>query len=161
MKRGSGLARRTPLVARTGLARASGLNVKSAAAPGAGSARRKSASRDTGPSARARRIVIARFDGRCAATGRLIQPGVPYSIQHILARGVGGTNSLDNLVLLYGSATMPPDAPHPRCERRDPAMRERGFWRKSTDPVRPLVLWDARAVWLQADGSYVTEQGAA
>ena len=64
------------------------------------------APRDTGPSRSVRALVLERDGYRCARCGRPAGPGIgPYSLQHRLARGVGGDSSPSNLVVLCGSAT--------------------------------------------------------
>ena len=150
MKHGKPLARRTPLASVTPLGRGTGL---------ARTARQRKPARDTGPSPKVRRLVHAR-EGFCCASCGIAVTGIPHSLQHRVARGMGGTsrpeiNALPNLVLLCGSATSP--GCHRRAEDRDPGMRERGFWLRShEDPaVVPVTLWDGRRVLLGADGSYV------
>lgn len=85
----------------------------------------------TGPDTATRERVLHRDDYRCACCGRSVLYG-PYSLQHRLARGAGGTsdpaiNQPSNLVTLCGSATSPGGC-HLACEQRDPVMRELGFW---------------------------------
>jgi hypothetical protein len=77
-----------------------------------------------------------------------------WSIQHRLARGQGGTNTLPNMVTLCGSATSP--GCHWLCEQRDEDMLSRGLWLRShQDPAKePVVLWDGTAVYLTSDGGY-------
>jgi hypothetical protein len=92
--------------------------------------------RDTGPSQAVRRLVLRRDSFACAGCGKSVA-GIDYSIQHRIARGMGGTsraeaNSPANLVLLCGSATTP-DSCHLACEDRKTAMRRRGLWLKSTE----------------------------
>jgi hypothetical protein len=118
--------------------------------------------RDTGPSSRARRIVQARFGGRCAGCGRYLLRGVPKSCQHRQARGVGGGNGLPNLVDLCGTATFPPGWCHPLCEQREQEMEDRGLVvRSGFDPALiPVRLWDGRSVFLVAGGGYITEAPA-
>lgn len=163
MKRGKPLERRTPLRAKVGLQTFALMRARKAAAEGTPRPARKRP-RQTGPSPKVRAIVWARFGGRCAGCGALPAAGSPRSVQHIIARGVGGTNDLTNLVGLCGTATMPPDACHPRCERRDEEMHERRLWLKSTEAqesaFNPLVLWDGTRVFLTADGGYLPEAAA-
>jgi hypothetical protein len=87
--------------------------------------------RDTGPSLRVKAIVDERDNWTCAACGESVW-GRPYSRQHRVARGMGGTsnprvNAPSNLVLLCGSATSPGGC-HLLCEQRDERMSELGFW---------------------------------
>lgn len=144
LARGTGIARRAP-----------------EAAPRALPARR-----DTGPSRKVRALVMAREDKRCAACGISVI-GRPYSVQHRVARGMGGTsdpaaNSPERLVLLCGSATTPGSC-HARCEARDPDMHARGFWLWSwEDPALiPVMLASEHGsgvtAWLATDGTYLFE----
>jgi hypothetical protein len=124
------------------------------------------ARRDTGPSRKVRALVMAREGHACAACGISIT-GRPYSVQHRVARGLGGTsdpaaNALPNLVLLCGSATTPGSC-HALCESRDEDMRGRGFWLWSwEDPALiPVMLASEHGsgitVWLTAGGTYSAE----
>jgi hypothetical protein len=105
-----------------------------------------------------RRLVHKR-DVNCAGCGRSVA-GIPRSIQHRVARGMGGSsrpeaNAVERLVLLCGSATTPGSC-HLACEERDPVMHDRGLWLWSWEdpasvpveyatpdgPVRYLLLPD-------------------
>lgn len=127
---------------------------------------RRGAVRNTGPDAKTRQVVCAREDWRCAACGISVI-GRPYSIQHRIARGMGGTsrpgaNTLPNLILLCGSATTPGSC-HQACEQRDPDMHGRGYWLWSwEDPAEvPVMLASfhdsGMTVWLTDSGGYSTE----
>ena len=103
---------------------------------------------------------------RCQACGRVLKPEMPRSRQHLTARGIGGTsdpakNSAANGVTLCGTATTPGSC-HLACEKRDPEMYRRGFWRRqSDDPAEhPLHLWDGRIVWPLPDGTWLNEAPA-
>ena len=131
---------------------------------------RRRTPRDTGPSAAVRSLVHAREGSACAACGISIT-GRPHSVQHRVARGMGGTpdpeaNSLSNLVLLCGSATTPGSC-HEACERREPAMRARGFWLYSWEnPAEvPIMLasphGSGMTVRLTPDGNYEPFEGRA
>lgn len=72
-------------------------------------------------------------------------------IQHIVARGMGGTSNpvlktAANGTLLCGTAQT---GDHGRAERRDPEMRKRGFWLpQGTDPrLAPMTLLGGVEVW--------------
>jgi hypothetical protein len=72
-------------------------------------------------------------------------------IQHVVARGMGGTSNpvlstLANATLLCGTAQT---GDHGRAERRDPEMRDRGFWLpQGTDPrLMPMTLFGGVVVW--------------
>jgi hypothetical protein len=110
-------------------------------------------------------LVRSREGNACAACGIGII-GRPRSVQHRVARGMGGTadpaaNSLPNLVLLCGSATTPGSC-HEACERRDPDFHGRGFWLWSWEnPVLvPVMLASPHGpgitVWLTDSGEYCT-----
>ena len=101
------------------------------------------APRDTGPSPAIRRLVRKRDGGQCAGCGVNVT-GIPFSIQHIIARGMGGTsrpdaNSPGHLVLLCGSANTPGSC-HLLCEQRDTEMHRRGLWLNSWESAagRPV-----------------------
>jgi hypothetical protein len=78
-------------------------------------------------------------------------------VQHIVARMMGGSrerNAITNGCLLCGS---PLTGCHGLCEARDEHMRVKGFWRKSSDPVVPLMLHGEQSgvlVWLTPEGGY-------
>lgn len=125
--------------------------------------RKRKPARDTGPSPKVRALVRQREGMRCAACGISVR-GLPFSIQHRRARGMGGTrdaaaNLPGNLVLLCGSATSPGGC-HLACEQRDMHMHGRGFWLRSwEDPaVIPVMLASehdsGQAAWLDDDGEY-------
>ena len=93
-------------------------------------------------------------EARCEHDGRWLgEHG--GQIQHIVARGMGGSrsrNGADNGALICGTSC---DGCHGACERRDPVMRDRGFWRFSSDdpakfPVRHILYGP---VYLLPDGS--------
>jgi 5-methylcytosine-specific restriction protein A len=99
--------------------------------------------RDTGPSRDVRELVLERDDYTCACCGHSVLYG-PYSLQHRVARGMGGTsdqaiNRPSNLVTLCGSATSPGGC-HLACEKRDPILLSLGFWlRRNEDPAQVPV----------------------
>ena len=73
-------------------------------------------------------------------------------IQHIVARGMGGCKlpvigSLANGAALCGLTAQ--DGCHGLAERRDPVMRERGFWlQRGTDQrLMPMTLFGGVVVW--------------
>lgn len=158
MARGNGLERRTPMPRR-----AARLEPVSPLKPG-GSLPRipRRARKDTGPSRAVRRLVLARDRFCCAGCGKNVAGG-EWSVQHRVARGMGGTSRADvnspvNLVLLCGSATSPGGC-HLACERRDPVMHERGLWLSSWEdpalvPVVIAVPGGLAVAWPWADGTY-------
>jgi len=82
-------------------------------------------------------------------------------IQHIVARGMGGTSNpvlktAANGSLLCGTAQT---GDHGRAERRDPEMKARGFWLpQGTDPrLAPMTLFGGVEVWRSEDGRYLDE----
>jgi|SRR5579863_9420654 len=95
-----------------------------------------------------RLAVYTRDQGRCQACGKNLEHELWYSIQHRKARGVGGQNNLENLILVCGSATS--RGCHRKCEDRDPEMIERGFVVRSWDDetLVPVTLWDGTRVSL-------------
>lgn len=119
--------------------------------------------RDTGPSRAVRAAVWKRAGGACESCGMNVEAR-PRSVQHRVARGMGGTaspaaNRLSNLVLLCGTATTPGSC-HEACERRDPGMHDRGFWLWSWEDPEATAITPASehgaglTVWLTPDGKY-------
>jgi hypothetical protein len=157
VKRGKPLSRGTKGLARTaGLSRGTGIP--------RGERKRKPA-RDTGPSAKVRALVLARDGYACIGCGKGILER-PYSLQHRVARGMGGTSQAHasspvNLIVLCGSATSPGGC-HLLAERRDPVMHERGLWLNSWEnPAEVPVMTASRhggsaTLWLAHDGTYST-----
>ncbi|TYK45217.1 HNH endonuclease [Actinomadura decatromicini] len=154
MKRAGRLQRRTPLTARTPLARRVPLrevSAKRAAATG-----KPTRPRDTGPDRTTRELVLERDDWACFCCGATII-GQQYSLQHRLARRLGGTsdpliNSPANLVTLLGSATT---ECHGRVEGRHSADHVAGYRLKTgQDPANtPVLHWRYGPVLLGHDGS--------
>jgi|SRR5579875_776 len=157
LKRTSGLARVTPLRARQTLERAASPQRWPTAGGGAPVVPLRKRPRDTGPPAAVRMLVLKRDGYRCVRCGRPAGPGIgPYSIQHRVARGTGGGNTLPNLILLCGTATT---LCHGEVEGRHPADLEAG-WRLESwqDPAsEPVTIrrpgLPDRRVWLTEDGS--------
>ncbi len=110
MKRVGHLKRKTPMQ--------SGYRLDSVARPV-----QPKAARYTGPPTVLRREVLERDSWLCQRCGLTVD-GKPYSLQHRLPRGRGGTNTLANLVTLCGDATHP-DYCHAHVEQfRRRATRE-------------------------------------
>ena len=121
----------------------------------------------TGFSARVRLLVRTRAGGgdphdaccECCGTWLGLHLG---QIQHVVARGMGGTSNpvmktAANGSLLCGTAQT---GDHGRAERRDPEMRDRGFWLpQGSDPrLMPMTLFGGVEVWRSEDGRYLYEQ---
>ena len=143
-----GDVKRTPMAARS--------------APMRRTAAKRTAPRYTGPDRQARFLVYEREGLRCASCGTYLGGETCWrSIQHRKARGVGGDNRLENLILLCGSATSP--GCHRRAEDRDRELHARGMWlRSDEDPALvPVMLFEpsgsGMTVWLSGDGFYRTE----
>lgn len=125
---------------------------------------RRKVNRNTGPSARVRKLVWQRDQGACVACGRVITDGMWWSMQHRKARGQGGDNTPSNLILLCGSATSA--GCHRRAEDRDREFNARGYWLHSyEDPATtPVMVFSPGGsgctAWLTADGKYVFEAPA-
>ena len=117
----------------------------------------KRAPTDTGPDARTRKIILERDGWTCVRCGKPCGPGVaPYSLQHRVARGVGGGNDLFNLILLDGSALT---ECHGEVEsRKYPADLTRGYRLESwqNPAIEPVAYFDQDyghvLAWLDADG---------
>lgn len=82
--------------------------------------------RYTGPTEKMREAVLARDDYTCQRCGRDIS-NQPYSLQHRLPRGRGGTNTMCNLVTVCGSATTP-DMCHDDIENQARLRAAREGW---------------------------------
>lgn len=158
MLRRAALSRSTPLIARTGLVRKTGLNTYSTLAPGQALKRTLSApkpARDTGPTTAVRELVYERADRRCERCGTA---SGPFNVHHRTGRGMGGTsnpaaNSTVNLVLVCGSGTT---GCHGEIEshRRD-ALADGWLVPRTADPANaPVKIWSVGWVQLLADGHY-------
>ena len=125
----------------------------------------KRSARDTGPSRKVRDLVLARDNSQCVGCGRPVADGYTWwSLQHRVARGVGGDNSPCNLVVLCGSATS--QGCHRLCEDRDREMHDRGLWlRSDEDPgLVPVMIASEHGsgvtAWLTEAGTYLFEAPA-
>lgn len=85
-------------------------------------------------------------------------------VQHIVARGMGGTSNpvlktAANGALLCGTAQ---SGDHGLAESRDPEMGARGFWLpQGTDPrLVPMTLFGGVEVWRSEDGRYLFQAPA-
>ena len=125
--------------------------------------------RDTGPSARVRRLVFVRAFGRCESCGTSVI-GRPYAIAPRVERGAGGVSRAAagapwNFSLLCGSAASPGGC-HLLCEQRDPDLNDHGIWLWSWENPRlvPVQLVNAGGprvpVWLNDEGTYEFEAPA-
>lgn len=104
----------------------------------------------SGPSLRTRQTVVHRDEGQCVGCGRTVAilqgrtytPTAQFSLQHRLARGMGGRsvdNTPANLVVMCGTGTT---GCHGRTEREPDWARERGYRVDSWDSPRtvPVVV---------------------
>jgi hypothetical protein len=119
------------------------------------------APKHTGPTLKVRLMVLNRDRFLCARCGRPAGPGGvgPYSIQHRVARGSGGTsdpdaNSMSRLLLLCGSATT---GCHGEVEKRGDEDNAKGYWLWSwQDPEAEGVMYASAdggfTAWLEPDG---------
>lgn len=87
-------------------------------------------------------------------------------IQHVVARGMGGTSlavmdSAANGSLLHGSAVLRSGC-HGAAERRELEMQLRGFFIKGRKDPRtvPMTLHDGREVYRSEDGLYLDKAPA-
>jgi hypothetical protein len=90
---------------------------------------------ETGPDRDTRAVVVERDCWACACCGTPIDVG-PYSMQHRVPRGGGGSsrpeiNSPANLVTLCGSATSPGGCHIAAESRAQIDARSYGFWLRS------------------------------
>ncbi len=98
-------------------------------------------------------------EAACEACGRWLGR-YGGQVQHIRARGTGGSSGIENAALLCGT---PQSGCHGACERRDARYRAMGFWLYSSDEPQPVMLHGEQGgatVWLTDDGRYVTERAA-
>jgi hypothetical protein len=127
---------------------------RTAAIPGSRHARNE-------PTRETRALVLARDNWQCVGCGQSVGGDWSWwSLQHRVARGVGGGNTAENLVTLCGSATS--RGCHLLCEQRNPEMHERGLWlRSDEDPAEvPIVVLTpdgGYTRWLTPDGLYSAE----
>jgi 5-methylcytosine-specific restriction endonuclease McrA len=109
--------------------------------------------RGTGPGQKTRELVLARDNWQCVSCGKPAGSGW-WSIQHRVARGVGGGNSLQNLVVLCGSATSA--GCHREAENRTAESHARGYWLRSDEnpALVPVLLRGRVLAWLDDSGGY-------
>jgi hypothetical protein len=122
--------------------------------------------RATGFSARVKLLVRARAgygdpeDARCENCG---EPLGRYGgqVQHIVARGMGGTSNRVLKTAANGAALCGTSSSgcHGLAEARDPGMRDRGFWLpQGTDPrLEAMTLHTGRRARRTEDGDYLFE----
>jgi hypothetical protein len=123
--------------------------------------------RATGFSARVKLLVRVRAgsgvieDAACESCNRWLGR-YGGQIQHIIARGMGGTSrpvlsTAANGALLCGLTPQDADGCHFRAESRNALMMARGFWLpQSADPrLEPMTLHSGAVVWRSETGSYL------
>ena len=103
-----------------------------------------------------RRLCLERAGWRCERCGLPVL-SIGWSLQHRIARGMGGTRGRwvswpSNLAVLCGSATT---GCHALAESRDRALH--GWWlRRYENPLAvPVMLFDGRRVLLDDEGRYL------
>ena len=115
------------------------------------------------PTVKTRALVWARDEGRCVACAKVIAEGDWWSMQHRLARGQGGGNGCDNLIVLCGSATS--KGCHRRAEDRDREYNARGYWLESWEipALTPVVVFSPGGCGVSAyptcDGQWSDQPG--
>lgn len=117
-------------------------------------------SKDTGPSAATRKLVLERDGHACVCCGRTVL-GQPYSLQHRKRRSQGGDNSPCNLITVLGTGTT---LCHERIDsRRDPEDEAKGYTVRSWgDPALiPVMVFSGHGsgvlAWLTPEGGYAYE----
>jgi 5-methylcytosine-specific restriction endonuclease McrA len=108
----------------------------------------------TGPDQKTRGLVLARDNWQCVSCGKPAGGNAWWSIQHRVARGVGGGNSLQNLIVLCGSATSA--GCHRDAENRTAESHARGYWLRSDEnpALVPVLLHGRVLAWLDDSGGY-------
>jgi hypothetical protein len=121
------------------------------------------ARRDTGPSAKVRRMVLERDGYACVCCGRSVI-GQVYSLQHRKRRSQGGKNDCTNLIAVLGDGTT---GCHARIDSRcDPHDEAKGYTVRSWDDpaLIPVMVFSpggsGTTAWLTLDGKYVFEAPA-
>lgn len=113
----------------------------------------------TGPDQRIRELVMERDGYRCVRCANPItgEPGVGYSLQHRIPRGMGGSrdprlNMPPNLILLCGSGTT---GCHGEVESHRADARAAGYllWRSQNPTEVPVTV----AVWPGATIRYLLD----
>jgi 5-methylcytosine-specific restriction endonuclease McrA len=111
----------------------------------------RSPKRDTGPAAEIRQQIQERDHYSCVACGRPIETDPWRSIQHRVARGVGGRDDLTNLISLCGAGGC-----HARAESRDDDAHRLGYWLRHNEDPAAVPIWlitEFRSRWVLLDGN--------
>ena len=111
---------------------------------------------DTGPSAKVRSLVEARDGNRCVKCGQLVARDED-SIHHRIPRGRGGTNDVENLILLCGTGTT---GHHGWVEKNRAVSYKLGYLVETgIDPADTLVFVAGRG-WMYAspDGRWISPE---
>lgn len=113
-------------------------------------------SSDTGPSDKVRRQVERRDGNRCVKCGQLVARDED-SIHHRIPRGRGGTNDVENLILLCGTGTT---GHHGWVEQHRAAAYNLGYLvRSGIDPADVAVqVAGVGWRWPTSDGRWITAQ---
>lgn len=82
---------------------------------------------DTKPPPRVRLRVFEAHGGRCHLTGRKIQPGDDWELDHIVALVNGGTNDEDNLAPAIKEAHRKKTATDVAIKKKDRRVRSKHF----------------------------------
>lgn len=146
MKRSGPIARRTPLVSRSGLARTGSL-VRSTPLPRAAVRARRTPVVEVGAWQVLRLAVLARAGGRCDHCGLLL--GDVWECHHRKLRSRGGRDDMTNLVALHLSC-------HELAHGNPAWAEERGLIVAShADPAGVPVLRHGRARQLPTPGGWI------
>jgi hypothetical protein len=159
--------RSKPLVAKTPLRTNADISLSNRRVPrraeGAPDRAARKSPAETGFSAKDRLLIRTRAGNgdpamaRCEATGVFL--GLHGGeIQHIQARGMGGSRRRNNV----GNGALLAPAAHALAESRDEHMHAMGFWRYSYEPPGPVMLHGQDGgvlVGLDDEGHYLDAAG--
>jgi hypothetical protein len=111
---------------------------------------------DSGPSAKVRAQVEARDENRCVKCGKPVRRDED-SLHHRWPRGRGGTNAVENLIVLCGTGTT---GHHGWVEKNRAVSYKLGYLVESgIDPAdKPVLVAGKGWMYASPDGRWITPQ---